>query len=293
MKTRDILLAVVVLAFTAAIILFYNYNTTRISDNYFQQIKTKVDTLLKRINAASIISEPLIKDKSGNYILTQTEWDKLEGYIIYQANRTEEIVQQSRDETSKDIERLNVWITIWIGVLGLFGAILPFLVNFAATKDFEKTVKSYDEKLLGIDTALSKSETAVNNTKNVESILKLLNTLSNLKYIEGVHRISALLGVKKEEYLAIKLSSFKNNIINCRTNNINPINNPIFKECIQDFCLASRQIKSLLTKRNHQDNFTRIESDFNDLLVSSDGNQESIYTRINISFDKLIHSLRN
>jgi hypothetical protein len=293
MKTRDILLAVVFLVFTTGIILYYNFNTKHISDNYYQQVKEKVDSAFKHANSASIISAPQKIDKSGNYILSKNEWDKLERYIIYQANQTEELVQRSREETSKDIDRLNIWITIWIGILGLFGAFIPFIVNFAATKDFDKTIKTYDKKILDIDTALTKSDTALKNTKNVENILTLINTLSNLKYIEGVHRISALLGVKKEEYLALKLTSFRNNIAQCRSNEIDPISNPVFKECIKDFCLATRQIKTMLTKRNLQDNLTIIESNFNDLLINANGNQNEIYTRIEKSFDSLIHSLRN
>ena len=58
MKARDLSLTIVLLAFTVGIILYYNYNTEHISDKYYQQIKTKVDSIISQINASSIISEP-------------------------------------------------------------------------------------------------------------------------------------------------------------------------------------------------------------------------------------------
>jgi hypothetical protein len=293
MKTRDRILTIIILVFTAGLVIFYNINTRRLIDKHNSQINNLISSKSSNI---TIPTEPLTKDKNGNYILSAGDWHRLEDYIIYQSQRNESAIQLSQTEISQDVERLNMWISIWIGILGLFGAIIPFLVNFAATKDFDKKIKDLEEKaekIPEIDNAVQKSETALKNSNETQNILKFINTISNLRHIEEFHRISTLLRLTKEEFLAMRFLSFKKSFMHCKANNISPTNNPIFNECIQDFCLATMQIRSLLTKRNHQENLSRIETDFQSLLNSKDGIDESLYNKILSSFDELILSLKN
>jgi hypothetical protein len=302
MKTRDIIIAFIILVFTVGLILFYNMNTNRIINKYDKRVEARIDSLLSNYNIPMIISEPSIKDSIGNYTITHDAWSKLEKYILYQANRTEQIVQRSQNEISQDVERLNMWVSIWIGILGLFGAIIPIIVNFAATKGFDKKIESYDteiktlkekaEKITGIESALAKSETALIKTKEIEAIFHLINAFSNLRHIEEFHRVAISFRIKKEEYLVLRLEKLKSSISRCKTEKLSPDKNNVFKDSVQDFLIAFSQFKSILQTRNQQAILVKIDTCFNQLMISNEGNIIECYNNLEKVLEELITSLK-
>jgi len=59
------------------------------------------------------------------------------------------MVQDHRMRLSRCRKLKYVWFQSE-GILGLFGAIIPIIVNFAATKGFDKKVESYDIEIIAL-----------------------------------------------------------------------------------------------------------------------------------------------
>jgi|GEM_PF-6727334 len=77
----------------------------------------------------------------GSYQLTEEQLHQLKSHLRFLAETVESRVAEAKAETAKDIDRLNSWISIWIGVLGFFGVLIPIVINYAAVKKARKASK--------------------------------------------------------------------------------------------------------------------------------------------------------
>lgn len=106
-------------------------------------------------------------DKKGNYVLTENQLADLRGYLEFLGKKVESEVDKSKEEISRDIDRLNLWVSIWIGVIGFLGIFIPIIINVDTSKSAElATIKS--------DEAFDKSEKAIGLIESKkESIAKI------------------------------------------------------------------------------------------------------------------------
>jgi hypothetical protein len=80
-------------------------------------------------------------DSSGNYKLTKAQLEDLKNHIVFLTNQVDKAVTQTKDEINKEIDRINTWVSIWIGVLGFLGVFIPIVINYKASEDI-KEIKS-------------------------------------------------------------------------------------------------------------------------------------------------------
>lgn len=125
-------------------------NTDTISKRQFiETFKTEIISILskkylssKDVSPKEITFQPFFvfpesADKLGNYKLTKSQLDDLKNHIVFLTNQVDKAVAQTKDEISKEIDRINTWISIWIGVLSIFGTIIPLFYNYKNNEDLK------------------------------------------------------------------------------------------------------------------------------------------------------------
>ncbi|MBK7106662.1 MAG: hypothetical protein IPH62_15415 [Ignavibacteriae bacterium] len=131
---------------------------------------------------------PAKANKSGQYILTERQLNILKEHIIFLAKQVEVETNRTKEEVGRDIERLNFWVTIWIGFIGLIGIFIPIIINIDATKnatDAKKIASEAKSMSDGIETRLNetntKSEVALREVQSVKGNLSIIIAINKLK----------------------------------------------------------------------------------------------------------------
>lgn len=114
----------------------------------------------EKVNPEEISFQPFFvfpesADSSGNYKLTKDQLEELKNHIVFLTNQVDKAVTQTKDEINKEIDRINTWVSIWIGVLSIFGTIIPLFYNYKNNEDLKKIKEDAGE-------AKDKSEKAHN-----------------------------------------------------------------------------------------------------------------------------------
>lgn len=139
-----------------------------------------------------------VKDKSGNYIITQNQLNSFQNHIQFLTKEIDLAVAQTKGEINDEIDRINNWVNIWIGFLALFGAIIPLFYNYKNIEELKeiKTKASEAENKANLsltkikdaenrfEDALKKSESAENKVTKLEPIVDLIYNLGRIKDID-------------------------------------------------------------------------------------------------------------
>lgn len=109
-------------------------------------------------------------NQSGAYSLTETQITDLKNHLDFLTKQVDVEIDKAKEEIGRDIDRLNLWVTIWIGVIGFLGIFIPIIINIDTSKSAEKATK--------------KSDTAF--TKAHEAITKIDNAQTEIAKIVGI-----------------------------------------------------------------------------------------------------------
>lgn len=130
-------------------IVFFNTDTItkkQLTDSFKKEIATvltKKYLTSEKVNPKEISLQPFFvfpesADNSGNYKLTKTQLQDLKNHIIFLTTQVDKAITQTKDEINKEIDRINTWVSIWIGVLSIFGTIIPLFYNYENNEDLKK-----------------------------------------------------------------------------------------------------------------------------------------------------------
>lgn len=98
--------------------------------NYFIEYYRKQDSISKIESLVPFIIYPNEIDSSGNLILQAKDLENIKNHILFLSNNVDKAIEGIKRELSNDIERLNLWTSIWIGILGIFGALFPLVITY-------------------------------------------------------------------------------------------------------------------------------------------------------------------
>jgi len=185
-------------------IVFINTDTTgkkKLTDSFKQEIVsvlTKKYLTNENVNPKEISFQPFFvfpesADSLGNYKLTKTQLEDLKNHIYFLTTQVDKAVTQTKDEINKEIDRINTWVSIWIGVLSIFGTIIPLFYNYKNNEDLKKIKEDAGE-------AKDKSEKAQN----------LIET--HREDLSKVKEVSKELAIIKSDF-----DGFKNEVTTAKT----------------------------------------------------------------------------
>ncbi len=169
-------------------IIFINTDTTskkKLTESFKNEIAsvlTKKYLTNEKVNPSEISFQPFFifpesADSSGNYKLTKAQLEELKNHIVFLTNQVDKAVTQTKDEISKEIDRINTWVSIWIGVLSIFGTIIPLFYNYKNNEDLKKIKEDAGEAKEKSEKAHSLIETHTEDLGKVKEVSKDLASI--------------------------------------------------------------------------------------------------------------------
>lgn len=169
-------------------IVFINTDTIA-KEQLTESFKTEIVTVLskkyfsnEKVNPEEISFQPFFvfpesADSLGNYKLTKPQLEELKNHIVFLTNQVDKAVTQTKDEINKEIDRINTWVSIWIGVLSIFGTIIPLFYNYKNNEDLKKIKEEAGEAKDKSEKAHNLIETHSEDLAKVKEVSKDLATI--------------------------------------------------------------------------------------------------------------------
>jgi len=118
---------------------------------------------------------PTTKNKNGSYNLTEGQLTELSQHIDFLTKQVDLAVNSSKDEIANDINRLNTWMTLWIGIIGFLGIFIPIIINIDTLKSAERATEKSDLASKNVDIAIAnlrEVQTEVGKIPDIEKKIK-------------------------------------------------------------------------------------------------------------------------
>lgn len=127
-------------------------------------------------------------DSKGVYKLKEEDLQKFNDHIVYLTDKVEGEVKRTQQNNQYDIDRINTFLALGIGLLAIIGGLLPIFVNYFSKEHLEKRMKDYEEdsKQITSDAILAKEMAgnakvdADNATQNINKIEIKIDQLGNI-----------------------------------------------------------------------------------------------------------------
>jgi hypothetical protein len=154
-----------------------------------ESFKTEIVSVLskkyltnEKVNPKDISVQPFFifpesADSSGNYKLAKSQLEDLKNHIVFLTNQVDKAVTQTKDEINKEIDRINTWVSIWIGVLSIFGTIIPLFYNYKNNEDLKKIKEDAGEAKDKSEKAHNLIDTHKEDLAKVKEVSKDLATI--------------------------------------------------------------------------------------------------------------------
>lgn len=213
--------------------------TAQISDLLTKKYLSDDKTEFKDINLKPFFVLPKA-NKQGDYVLSETQLNELKNHIEFLVKQVDIEIDRTKEEVGRDIDRLNMWVTIWIGVIGFLGIFIPLIINIDTAKSAERAIEKSNEAITKINLAQSKIdkiegiETRVNNAVSkiggVESKTKEADKKANdakTKAGDASEKAeNALIKTKETENILTAISAI-GNLKDIDTSTLQYISNPM------------------------------------------------------------------
>lgn len=122
-------------------------------------------------------------DSTKIYKLKQEDITKFNDHIDYLSDKVEGEVKRTQENNQYDIDRINTFLAIGIGLLAIIGGLLPLVINFFSRESLDKRMDTIQEEAkeiqiasnaakLAADGANEKAKTASETVSGLDSKVK-------------------------------------------------------------------------------------------------------------------------
>jgi hypothetical protein len=168
-------------------------NKKKLNETISKQIATVLTRKYlsnQQLNPSDINLQPFFvfpdsADREGNYTLTKNQLIEFKNHIQFLTAQVDKAVLATKEEINKEIDKINTWVSIWIGVLSIFGTIIPLFYNYKNNED-----------LMQIKEVASDAKTKAENAD------KLIT--KHQPDLEKIEVISSELGTLKESFNGVR-----------------------------------------------------------------------------------------
>jgi hypothetical protein len=105
--------------------------------------------------------EKLPVDSTKTYKINENDLNRFNDHIQYLSEKVENEVKRTQENSEYDIDRINTFLAIGIGLLAIIGGLLPIFVNFFSKEVLEKQMTEFEKTCDGLaETAKSAKDKA-------------------------------------------------------------------------------------------------------------------------------------
>jgi uncharacterized protein (UPF0333 family) len=99
-------------------------------------------------------------DSTKIYKLKDEDLNKFNDHIDYLSDKVEGEVKRTQENNQYDIDRINTFLAIGIGLLAIIGGLLPLVINFFSRESLDKRMDTIQEEAKAIQTASNAAKLA-------------------------------------------------------------------------------------------------------------------------------------
>ncbi|WP_106831537.1 hypothetical protein [Parabacteroides pacaensis] len=216
--------------------LVYHYNNRMMELTYHYQ--ATLDTVLQ--------TPPTLMIKVPDSVVAGNDarkafMDDLRRYMdIQYSARVEQVINASDARLSREMNYLNLWVTIWVGLIGLAGVVFPLVLGYLErrkwTHEEEKLKEDLEEKIKSVQQQKTDIEKKITDfgkelPQNVrDELWKNKELKESIGDIQGILPVMTLLSVVKD------LSNYSPGTFSV------PAKMEIIHKTLQNMCKGLRQI---------------------------------------------------
>jgi hypothetical protein len=162
---------------------------------------SKNEQAISKSHQANNPLKSLQTDSTKIYKLKQEDINKFNDHIDYLSDKVEGEVKRTQENNQYDIDRINTFLAIGIGLLAIIGGLLPLVINFFSRENLDKRMECIEDDAKTIQTASNEAkkqattakEESEKATKSIEGIEEKVKAVN-----KGVEQLtSALEPLKK------------------------------------------------------------------------------------------------
>lgn len=118
-------------------------------------------------------------DSTKIYKLKQEDINRFNDHIEYLSDKVEGEVKRTQENNQYDIDRINTFLAIGIGLLAIIGGLLPLVVNFFSRENLDKRMGCIEDDAKTIQTASNEAKNKATTAK--EESEKAIKSISELE----------------------------------------------------------------------------------------------------------------
>lgn len=215
--------------------------------------------------------------------------DILNAHLNYINSRNEEAIELSHKTIDNDIDRLNTFMAVGIGLLSLFGVVLPIATTFFQTESLKSKIVDIDNKLIKIDDIEEKMkkideikiDAVSNKVKTIEEHIPTLHILTLQYYIGRLLNLDRNEIPNRNDYLQNVLSGIRQEF--GFFNNSSFKRDQLFNSILDDFKNGIRfhltSLSELSSSRTGQSSVNMLNTEL-DNLISGNGSIDNLITAL-------------
>lgn len=148
----------------------------QISEILTKKYLTNDTTKFSNIELRPFFVLPNKPNKNGSYTLTEAQLNELKSHLDFLTKQVDIEIDKAKEEIGRDIDRLNMWVSIWIGVIGFLGIFVPIIINVDTTKNAEFAKEKSELALSNATEAITKINDAKPKIDKIENIEERINS---------------------------------------------------------------------------------------------------------------------
>lgn len=181
---------ITIIALVIGLISYYNNRIIELTHHY----EATLDTVLQTPPTLMIkIPDSAIADNHAQKVFID---DLLKYMDIKYSAKVEQVVNSSDSRLSREMNYMNLWVTIWVGLIGLAGIILPLILGFFERRkwteeedklkeDIQKRIRTFDKELpQNIKTEIWKDNELIEIKESIGDIHGILPIMTLLSYVK-------------------------------------------------------------------------------------------------------------
>lgn len=299
-STTAIIAMVFVILFILGFVFFWIFTSNQISD-FKDEYREDVSSLLDKSKKDPFY---FVKDTigGGKITLSSDQVEELMYSIKAISNEVYRETNRAESIIDKDIDRLNLFMSMGIGFMALLGVFVPILVNLNTTnnlKDNQKDIRNgledikNDSKDLKSRTIKLQEQTSNMLLQNANSSLQ--SAVGRFYYVGQLHLYNSMRSNDLTEFEKL-VTDIKNSLRECQELQMHKVcENEKFKTHVDDFIFFLHtervRLNMILNKRVHQHTIDELIENLENLKNCEESTEKEHYNAVYNSLDSFVNTI--
>ncbi|MES2773640.1 MAG: hypothetical protein V4722_05625 [Bacteroidota bacterium] len=121
-----------------------------------------------KIYVSRQVTNPLTNLKADStkiYKLKEEDLQKFNAHIEYLTDKVESEVKRTQENSQYDLDRINTFLALGIGLLAIIGGLLPIFVNYFSKENLERRMSTFENTCNTIDSKAKEAKAQADSAK--------------------------------------------------------------------------------------------------------------------------------